>query len=305
MCDELQDRSNCSGELSYPATLREDALMTQRALISVTELCETLDDPELVVLDCRFELADVTWGRRAYGIEHVPGALYAHLGDDLSGPVTANSGRHPLPDPGHFASTLARFGIGQQSRVVAYDQGTGFVAARLWWLLRAVGHERVQVLDGGFAAWRAAGLALERHPPQVTPVRPIVRPFSGVAHTPDVAAALRDGSILLVDARAADRFAGRNETLDPVAGHVPGAVNHPYSLNLAGDGRFLPATQLRERWLATLSGRTPDQLVAMCGSGVTACHNLLALTIADLPGGRLYPGSFSEWIRDPLRPVAT
>ncbi|HEV7632531.1 MAG TPA: sulfurtransferase [Steroidobacteraceae bacterium] len=279
--------------------------MTQRVIVSVTELCETQDDPELVVLDCRFELADPDWGRRAYTVEHLPGAQYVHLNDDLSGPVTANTGRHPLPDPAQFANTLSRLGVGPDSRVVAYDQTNGFVAARLWWLLRARGHERVQVLDGGFAAWRTAGLPLERHLPQVTPQRAVVRPYTGLANTAAVAAALRDASILLVDARAADRFAGRNETLDPVAGHIPGAVNHPYAQNLDQDGQFLPAAELHKRWLATLAGRSPDQLVAMCGSGVTACHNLLALELAGLPGGRLYPGSFSEWIRDPLRPVVT
>ncbi|NGY04660.1 sulfurtransferase [Solimonas terrae] len=274
-------------------------------LIGAEALLSHLHDPRWRLMDCRFTLAEPAQGRTLYARGHLPEALYAHLDDDLSGPVTAASGRHPLPDPAAFAQRLAAWAIGDDTQVVAYDQGNGLYASRLWWLLRAVGHRRVAVLDGGFAAWTARGLPLSEVPTAVPALRDVpVRPFAGWLASDEVEQALASDAILLVDARAADRFAGRNETMDPVAGHVPGAINHPLADNLDGDGRFLPADELRRRWQPQLGERSPRELVSMCGSGVTACHNLLALEIAGLPGGRLYPGSWSEWIRDPARPVA-
>lgn len=280
-------------------------------LITVPALAALLErhggtSSALLVVDCRFELSDPGAGRRAWAEGHVPGAVYAHLDEDLSGPVTPASGRHPLPDPAAFASTLARWGVTAQTQVVAYDAGPGAMAARLWWLLRATGHEAVQVLDGGLGAWRAAGLPVDTSPARRTPVAAgAARPFRGWLSSAEVAAAMAAGSILLVDARGADRFAGRNETIDPVAGHVPGAVNHPFMGNVGPDGRFLPPEELRRRWQATLGGRSTAQAVMMCGSGVTACHNLLALAQAGFTDARLYAGSWSEWIRDPARAIAT
>jgi len=277
-------------------------------LIDARALAQLLrdDDDAVLVVDCRFDLADTAWGQRGYDAGHLPGAVYAHLDRDLSGPVTPVTGRHPLPSPAAFASTLAAWGVTPATRVVAYDQGPGAYAARCRWLLGASGHAAAQVLDGGLAAWQAAGLPLTTDTPVRRPAaRRDFAAFDGWLTTDDVAAGLRDGAIHLVDARPADRFAGRNETIDPVPGRVPGAGNHPVARNLGADGRFLPAAQLAERWRETLRGASPDAAVMMCGSGVTACHNLLALEVAGLPGARLYAGSYSEWIRDPARPVAT
>jgi thiosulfate/3-mercaptopyruvate sulfurtransferase len=279
--------------------------MTDQTLLSAAGLEAALSDPRLLVVDCRFDLADPDGGARGYAAGHLPGAVYASLEGVLSGEITATSGRHPLPSPEAFARTLCAWGLTPETRVAAYDQGPGAGAARLWWMLRAIGHDTVQVLDGGLARWVAEGRALT----QAVPVRPgttvAPRRYQGDLSSDAVKAALRRAETRLVYARSADRFAGRNETIDPVAGHVPGAVNHPFLGNLGPDGQFLPAEALRERWQATLAGHAPDQLIAMCGSGVTACHNLLALQVAGLPGGRLYAGSWSEWIRDPARPVAT
>jgi thiosulfate/3-mercaptopyruvate sulfurtransferase len=281
------------------------------------------------IIDCRFDLARPEWGATAYAAGHIPGALYAHLDRDLSGPVAAHTGRHPLPAPEQLAQTFGRWGIDASVQVVAYDQGNGAYAARLWWLLRWAGHPKVAVLNGGFAAWQQAGLPLE-----ATPGARSARSFKWQPDSKDAAhevvataelerivqaGDLHSGALMLVDARAADRFAGQNETIDPVAGHIPGARNYPFSGNLDSRGRFLPAEELRQRWAAALGeagvtrGNPPatpagspnaSRMIAMCGSGVTACHNLLALEIAGLPGARLYAGSWSEWIRDPGRPVA-
>ena len=276
-------------------------------LIGVADLAPHLDDTDWVCLDCRFELARPDWGGEAWSTGHIPHALYAHLDRDLSGPRTAGSGRHPLPDPGTLAATFSRFGIDAGVQVVAYDQGPGTYAARAWWLLRWLGHARVAVLDGGFAAWERARLPVSSAPAARLPRRFEPRPSPAwVVTTESIAAALAAGALargepLLIDARAADRFAGENETLDPVAGHIPGAHNHPYAGNLDARGHFLPREDLRRAWTATLRGRPPTAVVAMCGSGVTACHNLLALEVAGLSGAKLYPGSWSEWIRDPAR----
>ncbi|TLY76373.1 MAG: sulfurtransferase [Gammaproteobacteria bacterium] len=279
-------------------------------LIEPAALAAHLADPDWAIVDCRFDLALPEWGAHAWAAGHLPNALYAHLDRDLSGARTALMGRHPLPAIAALTATLARWGIDKEVQVVAYDQGAGAYAARLWWLLRWLGHWRVAVLDGGFAAWERAGLPIEAAATVPAPRRFTAAPAAGLVVTTAAlarivaAGALRRGELTLVDARSADRFAGENETLDPVAGHIPGARNHPFSENLAAHGGFLSAPELRRRWADTLRERPVPRLIAMCGSGVTACHNLLALEAAGLTGARLYAGSWSEWIRDPARPVA-
>jgi thiosulfate/3-mercaptopyruvate sulfurtransferase len=279
-------------------------------LIRPSALAGHAADPDWAILDCRFDLARPGWGAEAWAAGHIPHALYADLDRDLSGPLAPGSGRHPLPDAATLAATFGRFGIDPGVQVIAYDQGSGAIAARLWWLLRWLGHPRVAVLDGGLAAWERAGLPLSATASVRAPRAFAARPLAeALVTTTALAAAVASGALargapLLVDARSADRFAGENETLDPVAGHIPGARNHPFARNLDGAGCFLPPDELRRAWLGTLRDRPPRAVVAMCGSGVTACHDLLALEIAGLPGARLYAGSWSEWIRDPSRPVA-
>ena len=279
-------------------------------LIDVAGLSARLGDPDCVVLDCRFDLARPRWGRESWASGHVPGALFADLDHDLASPASSATGRHPLPSPGDFAARAGLWGIDERVQVVAYDQGNGMFAARAWWLFRWLGHRAVAVLDGGLAAWLAAGQPVVTATSAREPRRFVARPDASA--TVDAAFVARHvvppapstPRVRLVDARAADRFAGQNETIDPVAGHVPGASNHPFARNLDADGRLLPPAELRERWAQTLQSDPPAAMVAMCGSGVTACHNLLALEHAGLPGARLYPGSWSEWIRDPAHPVA-
>jgi thiosulfate/3-mercaptopyruvate sulfurtransferase len=279
-------------------------------LIEPHELAAHLEDPDWAIIDCRFDLARPGWGAQVYAAGHIPHALYADLDHDLSAARTRLSGRHPLPQVPVLAAMFARFGIDAAVQVVAYDQGAGAYAARLWWLLRWLGHHRVAVLDGGFAAWERAGLpqssATERRAPRHFTAAP---DDSMLVTGVTVAAAVNSGAVqrgqmLLVDARSADRFAGENESLDPVAGHIPGARNHPFATNHDAQGRWHGAGPLRGAWENTLRGVPPQQVVAMCGSGVTACHNLLALEVAGLSGARLYAGSWSEWITDPAHPVA-
>jgi thiosulfate/3-mercaptopyruvate sulfurtransferase len=274
-------------------------------LIDAKSLAAQLGRDDLVVVDCRFDLGDTAWGESSCSAAHIPGASYLHLDRDLSGPVTSRSGRHPLPDPERFAKRLGAAGVGDGCQLVAYDQGNGAYAARLWWLARWIGLRAVAVLDGGLAAWSAAGLPLDPASPARPPRTLTPRVDVHAWLDSDTIAELRvkPGSLLL-DARGAERFAGRNETIDPVAGHVPGARSHPFTLNLDAGGRFLDRDALRRHWLTVLGSLPSSAVVAMCGSGVTACHNLLALEHAGLGGGRLYAGSWSEWIRDPRRPVA-
>ncbi len=274
-------------------------------LIDAAALAARLGDDGLLIVDCRFDLARPDWGREQYAQGHLPGAVYAHLDHDLSSPITPQSGRHPLPSAEAFAATLGRWGVGDNTLVVAYDQGNGAFAARLWWLLRAVGHRGVLVLDGGYAVWKAANLPLDTAEPARRAIAQPVRALQGWLTTAQVQHELDAQAITLVDARSPERYAGQQEPIDPVAGHVPGAINHPLTDNLAPDGRFLPAELLRQRWQQRLASDDAGAVVSMCGSGITACHNLLALEAAGLPGGRLYAGSWSEWIRDPSRPVAT
>ncbi|MCB1772957.1 MAG: sulfurtransferase [Gammaproteobacteria bacterium] len=282
---------------------------TWRTLIDAATLGSHLDDPNLVVVDCRFDLADTGRGERDYAVSHVPGAFYAHLDRDLSSPITPDSGRHPLPDINRLVDLFGRLGIRSETQVIAYDDSGGTMAVRLWWLLRWLGHDRVAVLDGGWPQWVAGS-----HPQQTTANEPAASTrFSGepdrsqVVTTDAIARQLETGAnaIQLMDARTGERYRGEQEPIDPVAGHIPGAFNLPLTGNLGADGRFLPADELRARYLEAIGDRKPQSVAAMCGSGVTACHNLLAMEIAGLPGGRLYAGSWSEWIRDAKRPVAT
>lgn len=287
--------------------------MPSSPLITATRLHEWTTHPggasPPVIIDCRFELAQPKAGLAAYEAAHIPRAHYADLNRDLSAPPGPLTGRHPLPDSSALAAALGRWGATPESQVVVYDDANSSFAARLWWLLRWIGHTEVAVLDGGYQAWRKAGGPLENGVDSADPgqVAGTLIPRPGTlpsVSTAEVAATLLASERLVIDARAPERYAGATEPIDSVAGHVPGAVNHPFSLNLAADNTFLPAVELRRRWLERLGGRDAAQVVAMCGSGVTACHNLLSLEIAGLPGAALYPGSWSEWIRDARRPVA-
>ena len=284
--------------------------MTFTTLISAAMLRDLMGKPEIAIIDCRFDLMNPDGGRRAYLEGHIPGARYADLNKDLSAPITATSGRHPLPTPSDFAGTLVRLGVGRATQVVAYDDSGGAFAARLWWMLRWVGHPAAAVLDGGIKAWVSEGgtlLSGEENPLPAAKVGPHVSAqadAAAVIGTADLEQRLADPAFLLIDARAGERFAGTVEPIDTVGGHIKGAVNHPFSANLGTDGRFLPAQVLRQAWERRLAGRSPTQVAAMCGSGVTACHNLLSLEVAGLRGAKLYAGSWSEWIRDPRRPIA-
>ncbi len=275
-------------------------------LIEVDELRARKGAAEWVVLDCRSDLINPEQGRQAFLDGHIPGARYIDLNRELSAPITADSGRHPLPDPAGFAALVGSWGIGNDTQTIVYDDANAGYAARAWWMLRWIGASRVAVLNGGITAWRAAGGPLhsgDGRTAQPQRFAPQVR-ADGVLTTNQVIAALRSPEALLVDARAAARFAGAVEPIDPVAGHVPGARNFPFGDNVGPGGRLLEPAVLRQRWLEFLGGRRPEEIISMCGSGVTACHHLLTLEAAGLPGARLYAGSWSEWIRDPARPVA-
>jgi len=282
-------------------------------LIQVAELAELLKreslqaaQPVAVVLDCRHELSRPEWSDVAYAEGHIPTAQQAHLDRDLSSPITAASGRHPLPDVTKFAQTLSQWGIDNSVQVVAYDQGNGVYAARAWWLLRWLGHRAVAVLDGGLPAWVAAGGAVdavvpsrrEGAPPYPASVAPAMPTLDADAHAAQL------GRVALVDARAGERFRGEVEPLDKQAGHIPGARHRFFKDNLGADGRFKSAQTLREEFTRLLGGTSPAEVVHQCGSGVTACHNLLAMEHAGLGTAMLYPGSWSEWSSDPARPIA-
>lgn len=273
-------------------------------LISPDELLPLMEHEELTILDCRHNLGDLGMGERAYARSHLPGARFFHLDRDLSGPKNGGNGRHPLPDRETMAARFAAAGISRDSQVVAYDQDSGAMAARAWWLLRWLGHRRVAVLDGGMSEWVEAELPLTPIVPEDRPGNLRAQPGEASVDAAYVLAHLDDRQCCHIDARAADRFRGENETLDPVAGHIPGAINRHFMLNLGEDGRFKPAAVLRAEFTHLLAGRSPERVVHSCGSGVTACHNLLAMEVAGLTGARLYPGSWSEWITDPSRPIS-
>ncbi|HJV73510.1 MAG TPA: sulfurtransferase [Noviherbaspirillum sp.] len=282
--------------------------MPYTTLISAADLTSHLRDANWVVLDCRHDLANPDAGRSAYKVGHIPGAQFVHLDADLSdkraGPNGEFRGRHPLPERNAFVETLRRLGINHGSQVVAYDAHGGMFAARLWWMLRWIGHEAVAVLDGGLQAWQAQGMSLSAE--ETSRPRGNVQPGISLAPTVsinDIQSNLAAPTRTVVDARAPDRFRGENETLDPVGGHIPGAKNRFFRDNLQADGRFKPAEQLRTEFSALLDA--PEASIMQCGSGVTACHNLLAMEVAGLRGAALYPGSWSEWCADPSRPVAT
>lgn len=276
-------------------------------LVTVDELAQHLGDDRWIVCDCRHDLLDVEAGRRAYRDAHIPGARFVHLDEDLSAPKTGLNGRHPLPDPRRLARRLGELGIGHDSQVIAYDASGGCYAARLWWMLRWVGHEAAAVLDGGWGAWIAAGHPVTSELPRIRPAtyEPLLLREGMAVDAVAVAHQAADPRARVLDARAPARFRGENETLDPVAGHIPGAVNRFFQSNLAEDGRFKPAERLREEFHAMLGACPPSEVTHYCGSGVSACHNLLAMEIAGLSGSRLYPGSWSEWVADRSRPVAT
>ena len=272
-------------------------------LVDGATLAARLGDPAWVVVDCRHDLADPAAGETAYARGHIPGAVFLHLDRDLSSAKNGRNGRHPLPDIATLAAALGRAGIGPGVQVVAYDDCGGMMAGRLWWLLRWLGHEAVALLDGGLPAWTAAGGALSTEMPEPAARTFTPAPRDWVLGADQVLAGLGRPDRVIVDARAPDRFRGENESIDPVGGHIPGARNRFFRDNLGPDGRFKPADQLRQEWTEALAGFAPEQVVHQCGSGVSACHNLLAMEIAGLPGARLYAGSWSEWCADPARPV--
>lgn len=273
-------------------------------IVATDLLASHLDD--WAVVDCRFDLQNVQWGRDQYRLAHVPGAVYASLNDDLSGALDGSNGRHPLPAIDALAATLGRLGIDRRTQVVAYDQDAGSYASRLWWLLRYLGHDAVAVLDGGWAKWAGEGRPTRSgdEDRQSTIFKPSPRAELSVGLA-DVMAHIGDSNRVLIDARAAERFEGRSETIDRVAGHIPGAVNHFFKQNLGPDGTMLSPETLRANFERVLGGRTAADAVMYCGSGVTACQNLLAMEHGGLRGARLYVGSWSEWSSDPSRPIET
>jgi thiosulfate/3-mercaptopyruvate sulfurtransferase len=273
-------------------------------LITTDDLARHLDDSAFVIVDCRHNLADVDAGERAYRAAHIPGAAFLHLDRDLSGAKTGRNGRHPLPEVAALAATFGRVGIDKTKQVVAYDQNSGMWASRLWWLLRWLGHDAVAVLDGGLDKWTAEWRPQTSELPAprsatFVPIRP-----GPAASADEIVRHLNDGSLFVLDARAPERYRGDLEPLDRIAGHIPGAHNRPYGENLTPQRNFKPAALLRSEFEALLGDTSPSTVVHHCGSGVTACHNVLAMSVADLPGSRLYPGSWSEWIADPARPIA-
>lgn len=274
-------------------------------LVQAETLAVALGRPDLVVLDCRFSLLDPNVGEQAYSRSHLPGAAYAHLERDLSDMGPHGEGRHPWPRADVLVAKLRGWGIDAQSQVIAYDDGDGAYAARLWFILRLLGHEKVAVLDGGWARWTAMGLPVASSPFQRPPSRYEATDFdrSRLLDADQVESHLFERG-LLVDARAPARFRGEEEPIDRVAGHVPGAINRPFASNMT-DGRFKSPMQLADEFRALLDGRDPGTAVMMCGSGVTACHNILAMERAGLKGAKLFTGSWSGWIQNPSRPVTT
>ncbi|MCC7362299.1 MAG: sulfurtransferase [Anaerolineales bacterium] len=280
--------------------------MTHTTLLDTATLAAHLDDPDWVVLDCRFDLANTSWGEAEYAAAHLPGAACAHLDRDLSGPLTGANGRHPLPDPAALAARLGQWGIGPRTQVVAYDQDTGMYAARLWWLLRWLGHPAVAVLAGGWAQWQREARPTTTAVPRRAPADFTPRPQPRLAAEAAEVGRLRaDPTYRLIDVRVFERFRGEWEPLDPVAGHIPGAVNFSIKQAFTPAAAWLPPVELRAKLLARLGGVPPERAVLYCGSGVTAAQGVLAFEHAGLPGARIYPGSWSEWIADPAHPIAT
>ena len=268
-------------------------------LVEAADLALLVKHSSVVVADCRYFLDDTEAGRRAYEAGHIPTAVYVHLDEDLCGPPFTDHGRHPLPTEGEMNALFGRLGIAEDTQVVAYDDGGGVAAARLWWMLKFMGHEAAAVLNGGFAGWLTAGYPVESGFRTNEPTLYHGRPRPGMlVRMKDI----NEGQ-LLVDSRAAERYRGEIEPIDPVPGHIPGAVNYAHQLNVGDDGRFFSAPLLKERFLHLLGDVPPERAIFYCGSGVTACNNLLALAYSGLGTGRLYVGSWSEWCRDPRNPV--
>lgn len=277
-------------------------------LISAENLAARLAEPSVttLVFDCRFDLADPSAGAAAYGATHIPGARYLDLDNDLSGPKNGVNGRHPLPERNTLARRLAQCGLSNGTQVVAYDAHGGMFAARLWWLLRWLGHENVALLDGGLQAWQTLGQPVNATLPASMPGTFVPsQPLSISIDVHGVQQQMSTAECRMIDARAPDRYRGENETLDPVGGHIPGARNRFFKDNLGAHGRFKPAHTLQDELRAVLGDTTPQHTILYCGSGVTACHNALAMEIAGLHGAALYGGSWSEWVADRTRPVAT
>lgn len=278
--------------------------MSYTTLVDVATLAAHLDDPNWLIIDVRHQLADTAYGAQEYAELHIPGAIFLHCDGDLSGVTTGRNGRHPLPDPEKLARRFGAIGVGPQTQVVVYDDAQGMIAGRLWWLLRWLGHEQVALLDGGLQAWQAADGVMTQAQPSPRAADFVAKLCDRCVDANYVRDFLATSRMHLVDARSPDRYRGENETIDPVGGHIPGAVNRFFRENLQADGRFKPAAELRAEWLAVLAGAMPDQVVHQCGSGVSACHNILAMELAGLSGSRLYAGSWSEWCGDSERPVA-
>jgi thiosulfate/3-mercaptopyruvate sulfurtransferase len=273
-------------------------------LVTVAALATRLDDPSVVVFDCRHDLVNKTIGSESYAKSHIPGARFAHVDRDLAAPLTGTNGRHPLPDRDAFVAWLGRMGVSNRTQVVAYDSGGGMYAARLWWMLKHwLGHQKVAVLDGGWDAWVKTGHPVTTDVPKPVPATFLPKEGSASVDAAAILAALGTGRFRIVDARAADRFRGENETIDPVGGHIPGAVNHFFRQNLDAMGFFKPAAELRAAFAPLLEGVRPEQIVHSCGSGISAAHNIFAMELAGIQGTKLYPGSWSEWCADPSRPI--
>lgn len=281
--------------------------MLNSNLISIGELAANLKDPGWTIVDCRFSLDDVDAGRKEYEKAHIPGAVYAHLDEDLSGEIiTGTTGRHPLPDPDDFAAVLGRWGIGTDTRVVAYDDAAGAYASRLWWMLHWLGHEAAALLDGGWSLWESLPLPVVQgvEVRQENVFQPDVK-WHMVADIEEVEKARLSDGAQLIDSRSEDRYHGENETVDPVAGHIPGAICLPYQDNVNDAGFFLSKDELAARFEGVLKDIPAKEAIFYCGSGVSAAHNLVAMIEAGFPMGKLYVGSWSEWIADPRRPVET
>ncbi len=274
-------------------------------LVGSAELAAHLDDPAWALFDCRHDLAQPEAGAQDYAQAHIPGARFLHLDRDLSAPTTGRNGRHPLPEPRAFMRTLEAAGVGSNTQVIAYDVQTGVYAARLWWMLRWLGHENVAVLDGGYAKWTKEGRPVTSVVPRPARASFAGQPRAMSVDAEDMLRMLGRTERMVIDARSRDRYRGENETLDPVGGRIPGSVNRFFRENLDAAGCFKPAAELAQAFSSLLGGTPPEAVVHSCGSGVSACHNLLAMEIAGLGGSKLYPGSWSEWCSDPRRPTET
>ena len=279
--------------------------MNYSTVISCADLAAHLHDPDWRIIDCRHQLSDVGYGEKVYANGHLPGAFFFHLDRDLSSPMTGSNGRHPLPDVSLLAGKLGLAGVTGKTQVIVYDDAGGMIAGRLWWLLRWLGHDKVALLDGGIGQWLKEGRPLSEEPASSLPVVFAVNQRDWVVTADAVLANIDEGEFCVVDARSPDRYRGENETLDPVGGHIPGALNRFFRDNLNAEGLFRSAAELRNEFLTLRGDFSPAQAVMQCGSGVSACHNLLAMEIAGLHGARLYAGSWSEWCSDPGRPIQT